>query len=103
VSSPPYRVDFYELGRPPAHNGKTALTIGPKERRVLLLPEVEVAVGEKLETVVALEYKVEEKENGLKSRFEIEQQEERSTPKFALLLGKGYQRFVNRGKTREAL
>jgi hypothetical protein len=61
-----------ELGRPPAYNGKTALTIGPQERRVLVLPEVEFGVGEKLETVVALEYKVEKKENGLKSRFEIE-------------------------------
>jgi hypothetical protein len=67
-----YKVDFSEVGRPPAYNGKTAPMIGPKERRVLLLPEVEVGVGEKLETVVALEYKVEEKENGLKSRFEIE-------------------------------
>jgi hypothetical protein len=27
--------------------------------------------GEKLETVVTLEYRVEQKENGLKSRFEI--------------------------------
>jgi hypothetical protein len=45
-----YKVEFSELGRPPAYNGKTALTIGPKERRVLVLAEVEVGVGEKLET-----------------------------------------------------
>jgi hypothetical protein len=67
-----YKVEFSELGWPAAYNGKTALTIGPKERRVLVLPAVEDGVGEKVETVVALEYQVEEKENGLKSRFEIE-------------------------------
>jgi hypothetical protein len=39
--------------------------------RVLVLPAVELDAGEKLETVVAVEYKVEEKENGLKSRFKI--------------------------------
>jgi hypothetical protein len=26
-----YRVEFSELGRPPAYDGKTALTIGPRE------------------------------------------------------------------------
>jgi hypothetical protein len=31
-----------ELGQPPAYNGKTALTIGPKEKRVLVLPSVEL-------------------------------------------------------------
>ena len=66
-----YKVEFSELGRPPAYDGKTALRIGPREKRVLVLPAVELDVGEKLQTVVALEYKVEEKENGLKSRFEI--------------------------------
>jgi hypothetical protein len=66
-----YVVRFSELGPPPASDGKTALTIGPGEKRVLVLPAVELGVGEKLETVVRLEYKVEQKENGLKSRFEI--------------------------------
>jgi hypothetical protein len=66
-----YRVEFSELGRPPAYDGKTALTIGPRERRVLVLPEVELKAGEKLKTVVALQYRVEEKDNGLKSKFEI--------------------------------
>ena len=66
-----YRVEFSELGRPPAYDGKTALTIGPGEKRVLVLPAVELDAGDKLQTVVALEYKVEEKENGLKSRFEV--------------------------------
>ena len=37
-----YRVEFSELGRPPAYDGKTALTIGPRERRVLVLPAVEL-------------------------------------------------------------
>ena len=66
-----YRVEFSELGRPPAYDGKTALTIGPRERRVLVLPAVELGAGEKLQTVVALQYRVEEKDNGLKSKFEI--------------------------------
>jgi len=66
-----YRVEFSELGRPPAYDGKTALTIGPREKRVLVLPAVELDAGKKLETVVALQYRVEEKENGLKSKFEI--------------------------------
>jgi len=29
-----YRVEFSELGRPPAYDGKTALTIGQRETRV---------------------------------------------------------------------
>jgi hypothetical protein len=66
-----YRVEFSELGRPPAYDGKTALTIDPREKRVLVLPAVELDDGKKLETVVTLEYRVEEKENGLKSKFEI--------------------------------
>jgi hypothetical protein len=49
-----YVTRFSELGRPPAFDGKTALTIGPREKRVLLLPAVELGVGEKLETVVTL-------------------------------------------------
>ena len=66
-----YKVEFSELGRPPAYDGKTALTIGPREKRVLVLPAVDLGVGERLQTAVTLEYKVEEKEDGLKSRFEI--------------------------------
>jgi len=58
-------VEFSELGRPPAYDGKTALTIAPKERRVFVLPAVELGMAEMLETVVALERKVEQKENGL--------------------------------------
>ena len=66
-----YRVEFSELGRPPAYDGKTALTIGPRERRVLVLPAIELDSAKKLQTVVALQYRVEEKDNGLKSKFEI--------------------------------
>ena len=55
----------------PAYEGKTSLTIEPRQKRVLVLPEVELGPGERLATVVTLEYKVEDKENGLKSRFEI--------------------------------
>ena len=71
LGSTVYRVEFSELGRPPAYDGKTALTIGPRERRVLVLPAVELGAGEKLQTVVALQYRVEEKDSGLKSKFEI--------------------------------
>lgn len=60
-----YKVEFSELGRPPAYDGKTALTIAPKERRVFVLPTVEFGMDELLETVVALEYKVEQTNNGL--------------------------------------
>ena len=66
-----WTVRFSELGRPPAYDGNTALTIEPREKRVLLLPAAELDAGNKLETVVALEYRVEEKENELKSRLEI--------------------------------
>ena len=38
---------------------------------VLVLPAVELGAGETLETVVALQYRVEEKDNGLRSKFEI--------------------------------
>jgi hypothetical protein len=58
-------------GRPPAYDGKTALTIGPRERRVIVLPAIELDSAKKLQTVVALQYRVEEKDNGLKSKFEI--------------------------------
>jgi hypothetical protein len=51
-----YKVEFSELGRPPAYDGKTALTIGPREKRVLVLPAVELGVGERLQTVVTLQY-----------------------------------------------
>jgi hypothetical protein len=54
-------VKFSELGRPPAYEGKTELTIRPKEKRVLVLPEIELGPGEKLATVVTLEYRVEDK------------------------------------------
>jgi antirestriction protein ArdC len=42
-----------------------------RRARVLVLPAVELRAGEKLETVVALQYRVEGKDNGLKSKFEI--------------------------------
>jgi hypothetical protein len=51
-----YKVEFSELGRPPAYDGKTALTIGPREKRVLVLPAVELGVGERLQTVLTLQY-----------------------------------------------
>lgn len=66
-----YTVRFSELGRPPAYGGKTALTIRPQERQILVLPADELDAGDKLETEVSLEYKVETKKNELKSDFEI--------------------------------
>src|SRR6266446_6195476 len=40
-------LQFSELGRPPAYDGKTALTIGPREKQVLVLPAVELDAGKK--------------------------------------------------------
>jgi len=65
-----YKVEFSELGRPPAYDGRTALTIASKERRVFVLPAVELGTAEMLETVMALEYKVEQKQNGLGRNIE---------------------------------
>jgi len=66
-----YRVEFSELGRPPAYDGKTALTIGPREKRVLVLPAVELDAGKKTRNSGGAPIPSEEKENGLKSKFEI--------------------------------
>jgi hypothetical protein len=43
----------------------------PKRETGMVLPAVELDAGKKLETVVTLQYRVEEKENGLKLKFEI--------------------------------
>jgi hypothetical protein len=66
-----HNVEFSELVRPPAYEGKMTLRIRPKEIRVWRLPAVELDQNDRLETVVRLQYRVEEKENGLKSTFEI--------------------------------
>jgi len=68
-----YRITFSELGRPPAYSGKTGLTIRPQERRVLLLPMVDLGDHSNLGTVVFIWYKTtdENGDNGDKSRFEI--------------------------------
>jgi hypothetical protein len=42
-----YAVRFSELGRLRAYDGKNALTIEPKEKRVLVLPAVEFDADEK--------------------------------------------------------
>jgi hypothetical protein len=66
-----YKITFSELGRPPAYSGKTGLTIRPKERRVLVLPAIDLGQGAILETVVLIQYKTRDEDDGEKSRFEI--------------------------------
>ena len=65
-----YKITFSQLGHPPAYEGKTSLRIRPKDRRVLILPAIDLGEGQLLETVVVLAYKSEESRDGEKSRFE---------------------------------
>ena len=66
-----YKITFSELGRPPAYSGKTGLTVRPKERRVLMLPTIDLGKGNRLYTVVLIRYEIKDEDNGEKSRFEI--------------------------------
>jgi len=73
-----YSIDFVSKGRREIQSrifgARTAARVrwedGPNDQ-----PKREasigIGIGERLQTVVTPEYKVEEKENGLKSRFEI--------------------------------
>jgi hypothetical protein len=67
-----YKISFSQLGRPRAYEGKTSLTIRPRDRRVLVLPAIDLGEGELLETVVVLVYQSEASEDGERSRFEGE-------------------------------
>lgn len=66
-----FKITFSQLGRPPAYEGKTALTIHPNDRRVLVLPAIDLGGEDKLETVVYIGYEIRGEENGETSRFEI--------------------------------
>jgi len=68
-----FKVAFSELGRPPAYSGKTELTLGPAERRVLRLPILKQPDGPgNLETIVVIwTPTVIEDQNG-HSRFEVQ-------------------------------
>ena len=66
-----YKIAFSALGRAPSYSGKTSLTIRPEERRVLVLPMIDLGKSAELGTVVLILYKSAD-EDGLKSRFEIE-------------------------------
>jgi hypothetical protein len=40
-----YKITFSELGRPPKYSGQTSLTIRPQDRRVLMLPAIDLGAG----------------------------------------------------------
>src|SRR5271157_6257088 len=66
-----YKITFSELGRPPNYSGQTSLTIRPQDRRVLMLPAIDLGQGTILETVVLIQYKTRDEDDGEISRFEI--------------------------------
>ena len=66
-----YKITFSELGRPPAYSGQTSLTIRMQDRRVLMLPAIDLGLDGILETVVLIQYKTRDRDDGEKSRFEI--------------------------------
>ena len=66
-----YKITFSELGRPPAYSGQTSLTIRMQDRRVLMLPAIDLGLDGILETVVSIQYKTRDRDDGEKSRFEI--------------------------------
>src|SRR6266446_2950977 len=65
------KITFSELGRPPNYSGQTSLTIRPQDRRVLMLPAIDLGQGTILETVVLIQYKTRDEDDGEISRFEI--------------------------------
>jgi hypothetical protein len=67
-----FKIAFSELGRPPAYSGKTELTLGPAERRVLRLPNLKQPDGQgNLETVVVIWTPGLTKDENGHSRFEV--------------------------------
>src|SRR5271165_5219324 len=66
-----YKITFSELGRPPNYSRQTSLTIRPQDRRVLMLPAIDLGQGTILETVVLIQYKTRDEDDGEISRFEI--------------------------------
>ena len=66
-----YKITFSELGWPPAYSGQTSLAIRPQDRRVLRLPAIDFGQSAMLETVVLIQYKIRDQDDGEKSRFEI--------------------------------
>ena len=58
-----YKITFSELGRPPEYSGNTSLTIRPQERRVLMLPAIDLA-STILGTVVLIRYKTTDEDDG---------------------------------------
>ena len=67
-----FKVAFSELGRPLAYSGKTELTLGPGERRVLRLPILTQPDGQgNLETVAVIWTPALTKDQNGHSRFEV--------------------------------
>jgi hypothetical protein len=67
-----YKITFSKLGRPPNYSGQTSLTIRPQDRRVPMLPAIDLGQGAILETVVLIQYKTKGVDDGKESRFEIQ-------------------------------
>ena len=65
------RSHFQSFGWPPAYSGQTSLTIRPQDRRVLRLPAIDFGQSAMLETVMLIQYKIRDQDDGEKSRFEI--------------------------------
>jgi hypothetical protein len=66
-----FKVGFSELGRPPAYSGKTELTLGPGERRVLRLPILTQPDSQgNLETIAVIWTPALTKDQNGHSRFE---------------------------------
>jgi hypothetical protein len=62
---------FRGFGARPQYSGQTSLTIRPQDRRVLMLPAIDLGQGAILETVVLIQYKIRDEDDGETSRFEI--------------------------------
>jgi hypothetical protein len=66
------KIVFSKLGRPPAYEGATTLSVGPNEHRVLRLPAVQAADGEQRETIVVISTAPQKTDSDGHSRFEVE-------------------------------
>src|SRR5271165_2867836 len=57
-----YKITISELGPPPNYSGETSLTIRPQDRRVLMLPAIDLGQSTILETVVLIQYKTRDED-----------------------------------------
>jgi hypothetical protein len=66
-----YKIKFLKLGRPPAYSGQTSLTIRSQDRRAANAASYRFGLDGILETVVLIQYKTRDQDDGETSRFEI--------------------------------